>query len=88
MELKFKGQFNRDIDGGNRAILVAVGEAINNVKQARNLSQVHNFKKLDEYKTHYRIKIANDYRIGIIVRGNIVWFARFGHRSNFYKNFP
>ena len=34
------------------------------------------------------IKVGGNYRIGIIIRKNIVWFVRFGNRSNFYKYFP
>jgi mRNA-degrading endonuclease RelE of RelBE toxin-antitoxin system len=88
MELKFKGQFNRDIDINNRHILEEIKEAIANVKSAKSISLIRNLKKLRNYQTHYRIKIAEDYRIGIIVRGKTVWFARFGHRNLFYNKFP
>lgn len=88
MELKFKGQFNRDIDISNRPLLEKIKEAIENVKDARNISQIRNLKKLRSYQTHYRIRVAQDYRIGIIIRNNTVWFARFGHRNIFYTKFP
>lgn len=88
MELKFKGQFNRDIDIHNTIVLTAVKDAILNVKNAPGISKIHNLKKLRKYTVHYRIKTAENYRIGVVIRKNTVWFARFGHRSNFYKNFP
>jgi mRNA interferase RelE/StbE len=88
MELKFKGRFNRDIDISNRALLEEIKEVILNVKEARNISQIRNLKKLRSYETHYRIRIAEDYRIGIIIRNKTVWFARFGHRNIFYNKFP
>ncbi len=88
MELKFKGQFNRDIDIDNRNVLEEVKNCILNVKQTKSVSQIANLKKLRNCKTHYRIKIAEHYRIGIVIRNNVVWFARFGHRNNFYKGFP
>ena len=88
MELKYNGQFNRDIAHRNRELSVAIKHAILNVKKASTISQIQNLVKLKKYKVHYRIKVADDYRIGIIIRGNKVWFARFGHRSNFYKTFP
>ena len=88
MELSFKGQFNRDIDINNRKILEAVHQAILNIKHASGINQINNLKKLRNYQVHYRIKVAKDYRIGIIIRNNTIWFARFGHRGLFYKSFP
>lgn len=88
MELKYKGQFNRDIDIDNSKVLIAVRDAIVNVKKARKVSEIHNMKKLKKYSVYYRIKIAENYRIGMIIRKNTVWFIRFGHRNTFYKYFP
>jgi len=88
MELRYKGQFNRDINIDNSNVLAAVKAAIINVKKAQHISAINNLKKLKKYTAHYRIKIADNYRIGIIIRRNIVWFVRFGNRSNFYKYFP
>lgn len=89
MELIAKGQFYRDVNTGNRNISEAVHGAIRNVTNAKNISQIQNLKKLDNYKLHYRIRVADDYRIGVIIRGGTVWFTRFGHRSIFYKKlFP
>lgn len=88
MVLKFKGQFNRDIDIKNQEVLEEVFAAINDVKAADSISQIHQLKKLRKYKTHYRIKVAKIYRIGVTIRGNTVWFACFGQRSTIYKYFP
>jgi mRNA-degrading endonuclease RelE of RelBE toxin-antitoxin system len=88
MELKYKGTFKRDFETANRALIVAVYQAVMNVKAAKSIEQIHHLKKLHKYKTHYRIRIANDYRIGIIIRKNTVWFVRFGHRNIIYKQFP
>ena len=88
MELRFKGQFNRDLANGNKKVLEEVKNCILNVKEAKSISQIAQLKKLRIYKTHYRIKIAEHYRIGIVIRNNVVWFARFGHRNSFYHKFP
>lgn len=88
MELKYSGQFNRDVAHRNRELSDEIHHAILNVKKAINISEIQNLVKLKKYKVHYRIKIANDYRIGIIIRGNKVWFTCFGHRNTFYKYFP
>lgn len=89
MELRFSGQFNRDIEGCNRKLSEAILLAVKNVKTAARITEIQNLVKLKRYKIHYRIKVADHYRIGIIIRGNIVWFHRFGHRNIFYKKrFP
>ena len=89
MELRFSGQFTRDIAHCNREVSREINRAIVNVKNASSVSQIQNLVKLRKYKVHYRIQVAREYRIGILVRGNTVWFSRFGHRSIFYKKlFP
>ena len=88
MELKFSGQFKRDIAGRNQKLSGEIRSAISDVKKASSFEQIPELKKLRNYKTHYRIKVG-DYRIGIVIRKNTVWFARFGHRNLFYKKlFP
>ena len=89
MELKFSGQFNRDIKGCNSRLSEEILHAIKNVKKASDATQIPNLIKLRKYKIHYRIKVADHYRVGIIIRGNTVQFSRFGHRNIFYKKlFP
>jgi len=88
MELKFSGQFNHDIARRNRKLSGEIKDLILKLKNASDLTQIQNLIKLKKYKVNYGIRIADDYRIGVIIRDNTVWLARFGHRSNFYKKFP
>jgi len=88
MELKYKGSFKRDFNINNQTIVKAVYEAVINIKTASNISKINDLKKLKKYSVHYRIKIAENYRLGIIIRKNTVYFVRIGHRSSFYKYFP
>ncbi|NCO54506.1 MAG: hypothetical protein COS14_04405 [Bacteroidetes bacterium CG02_land_8_20_14_3_00_31_25] len=90
MELIVNGQFYRDISNyTNHHLLGEINKAMSVVENSQNINQIQYLKKLAQYKIHYRIQVANDYRIGIIIRGNTVWFARFGHRNIFYKKlFP
>lgn len=89
MELNVKGTFDRDISSyTNRNLLENVQDAFENIKKARSISQIPNLVKLRGYKIFYRIQVANDYRLGIIIRKNTVWAIRFGHRNNIYKYFP
>lgn len=88
MELIIKGQFYRDLSFYNRDVLFSVKEVIKDVQKSKKVSEIQNLKKLREYKIHYRIRVADDYRIDIIIRGNTIWFSRFGNRAVFYKKFP
>ena len=89
MELIVKGSFYRDISNfKDKELLDFIYDVINELAAAKELNKIKNLKKLKEYETLYRIKIAKDYRLGIIVRGNKIWLVSFAHRSNFYKNFP
>ncbi len=88
MELRFKGKFNKDIANRSQKVSDEIRETIWNVKLAPDISKIQNLVKLKKHKVHYRVRIANDYRIGVVIRGNKIWFACFGHRSGFYKNFP
>lgn len=88
MELRYKKSFKHDIDIHNKEILKALWKLISDLKSSKSTSEIYGLKKLKYYKVHYRIKLLNDYRVGVIIRGNIIWLVCFGHRSNFYKNFP
>ena len=88
MELRFSGQFQKDIAHRNKKISEIIKKAILDVWKALSPQQIPNMKKLRDYDTHYRISLG-DYRIGIIIRKNTVWFTRFGQRNLFYKKlFP
>ena len=89
MELIAKGSFYRDlIKHSDKATLEAVYGTLRNISQAKSVAQIHQLKKLRKYKTLYRVKIVNDFRLGLVIRSNKVWVARFCHRSIFYKQFP
>ncbi len=90
MELIVKGQFYRDITRySNFLLLENIYEVMKSVEEATDISQIQNLKKLKKYKVYYRIKVAEIYRIGVVIRVDTVWFVRFGHRSKFYKKkFP
>ena len=89
MVLKFSGQFNRDIAIRNEKVLNEIVKTIANIKNAPSIEYIQHLKKLTDYKTLYRIRVADEYRIGLMIRGNTVWFSRFGHRNVFYRKlFP
>ncbi len=54
-----------------------------------NLSQIPNLKKLkgQKNKVYYRSRIGN-YRVGLIIKQDIVVFVRFLNRKEIYRYFP
>ena len=89
MELIAKGSFYRDLSLiTNRKLKLTVKESLKKIQEVKTVSEINNLKKLDNFNIYYRIKIEEDYRMGIIIRGKKIWLIRFGHRSNFYNKFP
>jgi mRNA interferase RelE/StbE len=57
------------------------------VENATSLSEVPNIKKLYGFKKFYRIRIG-DFRIGIELDSDTVWFITVAERKDIYKKFP
>src|ERR1700679_87984 len=56
MELKAKGSFYRDLSRlANRELAVEVQKVLWQIKQAKDISQIPNLKKLKKFDVHYRI---------------------------------
>jgi mRNA interferase RelE/StbE len=88
MQVVFTKQFEKDLRKiGDENLALRIEEIIFEVKQATNLSQINNIKKLAGYKNSYRIRVG-DNRIGLYLNDNIVEFARFLNRKDIYKYFP
>lgn len=92
MKIIITGSFKRDIGKiSNRKIRSALYEKIQQIEHAENIQQVTGLKLLEGYSHHYRIKIKSEkysYRIGAIIRGEIIWLVRFLPRRVAYKKFP
>jgi mRNA interferase RelE/StbE len=71
----------------DKNLLKRVREVIDEVKQAKDLSDLRNLSKLKGYQTFYRIRIG-DYRVGLdVVEGQVI-FTRILPRKDIYKYFP
>jgi mRNA interferase RelE/StbE len=71
----------------DKNLLKRVREVIDEVKQAKDLSDLRNLSKLKGYQTFYRIGIG-DYRVGLdVVEGQVI-FTRILPRKDIYKYFP
>jgi mRNA interferase RelE/StbE len=57
------------------------------VETAQVISEIKNIKKLAGFDMYYRIRVG-DYRIGIKLEKDIIYFVVVEHRKDVYKTFP
>ena len=81
---KFEKSFKKLTD---KHVIKDIAETIENIEQAKNITDIKDCKKLKGYKTAFRIKIG-DYRIGIVYTDNTIFIIDLDHRKDIYKNFP
>ena len=88
MKIEFKKSFLKELQKlKNKTLKDSIADCIVQVESAKNVTQIKNLKKLSGYNVYYRIRIG-DYRIGIKVKDEVVYFAAFEHRKDIYKSFP
>ena len=88
MKVEFKKAFLKEIKKLNdKSLKNLVAECIIQVESADKISQIKNIKKLSGYDNYYRVRVG-DYRIGIKITEDLVYFAAFEHRKDIYKKFP
>jgi mRNA interferase RelE/StbE len=88
MTVEFKKSFLKDLNKlKDRRLEDAIHASIVDVENTKSLSQIKNLKKLSGYEHHYRIRLG-DYRIGLKVENESVFFVVFEHRKDIYKKFP
>ena len=88
MRAEFRTSFARALRRlRDRALLRRVQETIEEVEAAASLLDITNLKKLRAEGRYYRIRLG-DYRIGLIVEGDLVSFVRCLHRNDIYRYFP
>lgn len=88
MKVEFKKSFLKELQRlRNKSLKNSIAACIVQVEAADSISQIKNIKKLSGYDDYYRIR-TGDYRIGLKVELNIVYFVVFEHRKDIYKRFP
>ncbi|BBO17410.1 type II toxin-antitoxin system RelE/ParE family toxin [Candidatus Brocadia pituitae] len=88
MEIFFEESFEKDLRKiKDKKIKVKLKQIIEEIKQARDMHNIRNLKKLQNYKTYYRIRIG-DYRLGIEIIKEKVILTRILNRKDLYKYFP
>ncbi len=92
MRISIKGVFKKDTDRVNDVdLLIALQSKIEQIERAKSIEYITGVKLLRGYRTHYRIYVhteKNSYRVGAIIRGQLVTLVRFLPRRIIYKQFP
>lgn len=88
MNTVFKNSFLKELKKlKNKSVKESVYNCIVQVESAKYISEIRNLKKLSGYDIYYRIRIG-DYRIGIKIEDDVVFFVVLDHRKDIYKGFP
>ncbi len=88
MKIDFKKSFLKELKKlKNKNLKNSIEECIIQVESSKNATQIKNLKKLAGYDLYYRIRIG-DYRIGLKIENEIVYFVVCEHRKEVYKKFP
>jgi mRNA interferase RelE/StbE len=84
----YRASFKRDLkrirDDG---VLAAVRQAILDVEAAASWRDVDGIKKIKGAADAFRIRVG-DYRIGLIIEGDLAEFVRVLPRRDIYRRFP
>lgn len=88
MRVEFKKSFLKELQKlRNKGLKNSIAECIEQVESAKSINQIRNVKKLAGFDDFYRIRIG-DYRIGVKIEEDTVYFVVFEHRKDIYKKFP
>lgn len=89
MNFEFLKSFEKSLEKTNDAKLKnALAEMVFDIEQAKTIKEIKNIKKLTGYKIAYRIKVLQDYRVGIVYQESTIFIVDFAHRKDIYKKFP
>jgi len=88
VKVEFKSSFVKDLKKiKEKQLQGQIRELIEKVESSANITELGNTKKLSGSDVYYRIRLG-DYRIGLKIENNTVYFIRFLHRKDIYRYFP
>ena len=87
MKYDYENSYLRDAKKLPEFLREPLQNVIISVKEAQNLKDIPNLKKLSGYKNVYRIRVG-EYRIGLYVEEDTIVFARILPRKEIYRFFP
>ena len=85
MKFRIEKSFDRDVDGiRDKKLLRKLQAFISTIENADTIQEIPHVKKIEGYKSYYRIKIG-DHRLGVeVISNKEVVFLRFLHRKDIY----
>jgi mRNA interferase RelE/StbE len=88
VNLAFTRSFSKDLQQiRDTFVLERLQEVIHEIEAAGSIQDLKNLKKLSSESRHYRLRIG-DYRLGLVIRADVVTFVRILHRKDIYRYFP
>lgn len=88
MEVKYSKLFEKDLKSlSDKSVVLKLDGIISEIASSSSLQKLKGIKQLKGHRNCYRIRIGN-YRLGLLLGGNIVWLARIMHRKEIYRYFP
>jgi len=89
VKFRIERSFDRDVDGiRDKTLLRKLQAFISAIENADSIQEIPHLKKIEGYKSYYRIKIG-DHRLGMeAISSKEVILLRFLHRKDIYRYFP
>ena len=88
MTVEYSRKFLKDVQNvTDNKLKDQLFDAISVFKNAENLPDINNVKKLKAHSEAYRLRIGK-YRLGFYYNGSVIEMERFVKRENIYKLFP
>ncbi len=88
MNVEFKSSFVKDLKKiKEKKLQGQIRELIEKVEASAGITEIENMKKLTGSDTYYRVRLG-DYRVGLKIENNVIFFVRFLHRKDIYRYFP
>lgn len=88
MEVRIERSFQKDISKiGQKNIKLKLKKLIESCILADQSKDISGLKKLSGFSDQYRIRLGH-YRIGLLIKDDVMIFVRILHRKDIYKYFP
>lgn len=88
MKVSFKKSFLKELKKlKDKHLKDSVAACILQVESVSSVQKIKNIKKLAGYDHYYRIRVG-DYRIGLKIEDDLIFFVVIEHRKDIYKMFP
>jgi len=88
MKTAFKDSFYKALlKFRNPKLNSEIAEIISEIEDVEDLRNIPNLKRLQGRGKYYRIRIG-DYRIGLKLVDDVLYFVDLAHRKDIYKHFP